>query len=104
MEKGMFYVGEPSLEKVPPHPLQEHLSVWLGAKSFARLPVLMQAPAELGPMSQFALASLVSLDITLSTLHFFLPLPYVIDVRLHADPFISPTLSHRFLRNICTLR
>ena len=67
-------MGEPSLEKVPPHPFQEHLSACLRAKAFARPPVLMQAPAELGPMSQFALASLVSLDITLSTLHFSLPL------------------------------
>ena len=47
---------EPSLEKVPPRPLQEHLNAWLWAKSFARPPVFMQAPAELGPMSQFALA------------------------------------------------
>ena len=65
LEKWSFCVGEPSLEKVPPRPLQEHLNAWLGAKSFARPPVLMQAPAELGPMSQFALASLVSLDITI---------------------------------------
>ena len=31
LEKRMFYVEEPSLEKVPPRPFQEHSSAWFEA-------------------------------------------------------------------------